>query len=427
MTTPQDRSAPGVRLTLLRDERATSGEPLDLAGRLIGFTYEDAERKADQVSLQLDNFDLSLFDREDLAGGATLEVSWGYPGNMAPPRRVVIRSLKGFGTLTLEGRATTVLMDREARTRAWENKSRADIARAIAEEHGFEGGFVDVEDTGEVFDVINQTAETDARFLRRLASREEFEFFVDDGGLHFHTRRQSAAPTHVFTWYADPGRGDVLSVNVEGELARRAGRVTVRGRDPLTRTTVEHTATNATASRETLAEVVEVVDPDTGSTSLQTRNATASVQPTAATTSARVEREAGARFRRAERATVKLSLRVVGDPTLRAKSIVEVRGISSLLSGKYYVTDVKHVIAASGYVCELNLTRDGSGRRARQLAQAQGGARNQSAPRSGGAMTEVETVDPDTGATRVEFRSDGRTVGAEDPEARMSVATPGGD
>ena len=189
MTATQDRSAPGVRLTLLRDERAPSGEPLDLAGRLIGFTYEDAERKADQVSLQLDNFDLSLFDREDLAGGATLEVSWGYPGNMAPPRRVVVRSLKGFGTLTLEGRATTVLLDRESRTRAWENKSRADIARAIAEEHGFEGGFVDVEDTGEVFDVINQTAETDARFLRRLASREEFAFYVDDGGLHFHTRR----------------------------------------------------------------------------------------------------------------------------------------------------------------------------------------------------------------------------------------------
>ena len=123
---------------------------------------------------------------------------------------------------------------------------------------------------------------------------------------------------------------------------------------------------------------------------------------------------------------MKLSLRVVGDPTLRAKSIVEVRGISSLLSGKYYVTDVKQVIGSSGYVCELNLTRDGSGRRARQLAQEQGGERNQSAPRSGGGMTEVEVVDPDTGATRVEFRSEGRTVGAEDPEARMSVANPGG-
>lgn len=49
-----DRSGPGVRITLLDNERAPSGEPLDLAGRIIAFTYEDAEKKADQVSLQLD-------------------------------------------------------------------------------------------------------------------------------------------------------------------------------------------------------------------------------------------------------------------------------------------------------------------------------------------------------------------------------------
>lgn len=416
-----DRSAPGVRITLLRDEQAEGGEPLDLGDRIIAFTFEDAERKADQVSIQLDNFDLSLFDREDIAGGAVLEVSWGYPGNMAPPRRVVVRKLKGFTTLTLEGRATSVLMDRESKTRVFENMSRADVARAVAEEHGYEGTLVDVEDTGEVLEVINQTGETDARFLRRLASREEFEFYVDDGGFHFHERRQSAAPTHIFTWYADPGRGDVLSVNVESDLGRRAGRVTVRGRDPLTRSTIEETVNNDSAERETLAEVVEVVDPETGATTLETRNATATVAPTSAPTSERAGREAQARFRRSERGTVKLSMRVVGDPTLHAKSIVEVRGISGLLSGKYYVTDVKHVVSSSGYVCELMLTRDGSGRRARQVAQEQRGERNRSEPSAGGSMTEVEVVDPETGATRVEYRRDGQPIGAEDPEAQMSV------
>ncbi len=426
-----DRSAPGVRITLLPDEQAEGGEPLDLGDRIIAFTFEDAERKADQVSIQLDaaprsRGDLSLFDREDIAGGAILEVSWGYPANMAPPRRVVVRKLKaqmsGSGTtLTLEGRATSVLMDRESKTRVFENMSRADVARAVAEEHGYEGTLVDVEDTGEVLEVINQTGETDARFLRRLASREEFEFYVDDSGFHFHERRQSAAPTHVFTWYADPGRGDVLSVNVESDLGRRAGRVTVRGRDPLTRSTIEETVNNDSAERETLAEVVEVVDPETGATTLETRNATATVAPTSAPTSERAGREAEARFRRSERGTVKLSMRVVGDPTLHAKSIVEVRGISGLLSGKYYVTDVKHVVSSSGYVCELKLTRDGSGRRARQVAQEQRGERNRSEPSAGGSMTEVEVVDPDTGATRVEYRRDGQPIGAEDPEAQMSV------
>jgi len=416
-----DRSAPGVRITLLADERAESGEPLELGGRIIGFTFDDAESKADKLSLQLDNQDLSLFDREDLMGGATLEVSWGYAGNMAVPRRVVVKKLKGFTTLEVEGQALSTLMNREAKTRSWENVTRSAVVRQIAEEHGYEGQFIDVEDTGEVLDVVNQTAETDARFLRRLAAREEFEFYVDDGGFHFHERRQEAAPTHVFTWYSDPGRGDILSINVESDLIKRAGRVTVRGRDPMSRSTIESSSSNDTAGRSTLAEVVEVVDPETGSTSLETRNATASVHPTSAPTAGRAARESAARFRRAERATVKLSMQVVGDPTLHAKSIVEVRGISGLLSGKYYVTGVKHVISSSGYTCELKLTRDGQGRRARQVAREQRGERNTSRPRTDGEMTQVEAVDPETGATRIEYRRDGRRIGYDDPEAGMSV------
>ncbi|MFH0903251.1 MAG: contractile injection system protein, VgrG/Pvc8 family, partial [Pseudomonadota bacterium] len=387
-----DRSAPGVRITVLPSEKATTGEPLDLAGRIIGITYEDCERKADRVTLQLDNFDLSLFEREELSGGALLEVSWGYPGNMAPPRRVVVKKLKGFTTLEVEGHSLAVLMNREVKTRQWENKTRAEVVRAIAREHGYEGRFVDVQDTEETFDVINQTAETDARFLRRLASRDELEFYVDDGGLHFHERRQSAAPTHVFTWFSDPGRGDIISISVESDLCRRAGKVTVKGRDPLTRTTIETSASSETVERATLGETLEVVNRETGRTSLQVRNATASVHPTPAATAKQASRESAARFRAAERSTVKLSMQVVGDPTLRAKTIVEVRGITPFLSGKYYVSEVKHAVSGSGYTCELKLTRDGTGRLASRLAREQGGERNRSRPRGTGEVLEVEAI-----------------------------------
>jgi len=99
-----DRSAPGVRVTALPDEKASAGTPVSLDGRIIGFTFEDSARKADRMSLQLDNFDLSLLEREELMGGAILEVSWGYLGDMAPPRRVVVRKLKGFTALNVEGR-----------------------------------------------------------------------------------------------------------------------------------------------------------------------------------------------------------------------------------------------------------------------------------------------------------------------------------
>ncbi len=42
--TPADRSAPGVRITALPSERAAAGVPLNLDGRILGFTFEDTER-----------------------------------------------------------------------------------------------------------------------------------------------------------------------------------------------------------------------------------------------------------------------------------------------------------------------------------------------------------------------------------------------
>lgn len=422
MTAAIDRSGPGVRITVLENERASGGQPLDLKGRLLSFSYEESERKADLVSLQLDNFDLALFERDELVGGAMLEVSWGYPGNMAPPRRVVVKKMKGFQTLTIEGQATSVLMNRETKTRAWSNKTRSDVAREIAGEHGYQGEFLDVEDSEEVLGTINQAGETDARFLRRLAAREEFEYFVDDAGFHWRSRDQASAPTHVLTWFVDPGRGDILSVSVESDLSRRVGRVEVRGRDAKAKSTLEARASSDRVDRATLGDELEVVDPESGSTSLLQRNATSSLHPTAVATPTAAQREAAARFRRAERAAVKLALQVVGDPTLRAKKVLEVRGISTLLSGKYYVTDAKHMISSVGFVVELKLTRDGTGARRRAGAatrgQPQGGQPNRAAPAATGALTEVQRIDPESGRAFLQYRREGSALGAADLEAR---------
>ena len=396
-----DRRAPGVRISVLPSERSSAGEPLDLQNRILAFSYEDSEQKADRMIVQLDNQDLSLFSRAELMGGALLEVSWGYPGAMAPSRRVVIKKFRGFTTLNLEGLALAVLLRREAKTRQWEHTTRSEVVRSIAAEYGYSGPFLELEDTAEVLD-LQQTAESDAHFLRRLAVKEGFLFYIDDSGLHFHPRRQHQAPQHLFVWYA--GQANVLSVSVESDLLQRAGKVVVKGRNPLTRTTIVASASSATTARTTLGETLEVVDPETGTTSLQQRNATAIVRPSAVSREKSIQQEADTRFRTAERTTIKLSMQVVGDPTLRAKSLVEVRGISPLLSGLYYVTEVKHQISGAGYVCDLALTRDGLGTQPTSNVAPQGGQRNRSVPVAS-QVREVEIVDPETGTTKLEYRN----------------------
>jgi phage protein D len=296
-----------------------------------------------------------------------------------------------------------VLMNKEARTRRWEGVRRSEVARQVAAEYGYADTFADIEDTRILYEVINQAGETDARFLKRLAAKENFAFFVDLSGLHFHRRRQEAAPSQVLTWYADPGRGDVQSISMDSDLGRRAGRVTVRGRDPLKKATIEASANAETATRSTLGDVIEVVDPETRQTRREARNATSSVHATPASSSAKARREADARFIGAERETVKLSVQTVGDPTLAAKTIVELRGLTPRLSGKYYVTEAKHTVNSSGYSTELKLTKDGSGRLAQAVARAQGGEHNATQAKAAGAVSPIERVDPETRKTALEY------------------------
>ena len=251
--------------------------------------------------------------------------------------------------------------------------------------------------------------------MQRLAGKAHYQFYVDDGGFHFHPRRQYQSPAHIFTWYSNQDNAEILSLNVESKLLHRVGRVTVKGRDPLSKSTVAATATSQNTSRETLGETVDVVDPESGQTSVQLRNATDTVHSSPVPTQARAQQEARNRFIGAEREAIRLSMQVIGDPALRARSIIEVRGISTLLSGKYYLKKVKHTISSSGYVCDLELTRDGMGRSTRPK---QGGERNQSVPRKASEPTPVEVIDPETGETHIEYRRDDQSPGSGDPEGR---------
>ena len=101
-----------------------------------------------------------------------------------------------------------------------------------------------------------------------------------------------------------------------------------------------------------------------------------------------------------------LTASALGDPSLLAKTVVEIQGISLRLSGKYYVKEAKHKIDGAGYTVDLKCLRDGHG----QL----GGAPSKGKPNGGtsagadpDALQPIELVDPETGRTRIEYR-DGR-------------------
>ncbi|MDR7420824.1 MAG: contractile injection system protein, VgrG/Pvc8 family, partial [Armatimonadota bacterium] len=309
----------------------------------------------------------------------------------------------GFQQLSVEAHAKSVLMNKVARCRTFENRKRSDVAREIAQENGYGPQLQDIEDTEEVLPLITQARMTDAQFLRRLADREGFEFYVDFDGLHFHQRRLGQRPVRVFHWYAAPEVGEVISINIENDVTAKPGAVRVAGRDPITRRDIDERGSNATTPRESLAPVIEIVDPETGATRLERRNVSEEVRPSAESSAAAARREANGRYRRAQQTTVELTATVLGDPSLLAKTVVEFRGIGQRLSGKYYVKEATHKIDGSGYTVEIKCLSDGTAdiggapSRGRQNRESAANADSD-------ALRPVEVVDPETGETRIEYR-----------------------
>ena len=104
---------------------------------------------------------------------------------------------------------------------------------------------------------------------------------------------------------------------------------------------------------------------------------------------------------------------MIGDPSLLAKTVVEIQGISQRLSGKYYLREAKHKVDGSGFTVDLKCLRDGH--------SELGGPPSKGKPNRGKpddndpeALRPVEVVDPETGQTRIEYRpTHGRSAAGE--------------
>lgn len=366
-----DRSAP---LLLVKLE-TNDGEFRVVTDEVQSFKYTDKERAADVLKLRVDNSDLSQFDDPVWRKGGKLRVRWGYPGAMSPERTVVITSVKGFRELSIEANALSVVMNTVVKCRVFENTTITQVARDIATENGFGTDLQIIDEVPETHDVITQARLTDAQFLRRWASRIGFEFWVDFDGLHFHERRVGEAPVRVLTYHEDPGQGDILEdPTIDNDLTARPGRVRVRGRDPKTREDIDQAADNdSDNNRPVLASVVEIFNFEAGNTTtVEQTLASEDVVPTADATPTAARRRARGRFRRAQQVAVKMSVPIVGDPLILAKTVVEIRGMGQRLSIRYYVKEVEHDLAPTGYTCKLKLISDGHGGHSTRSSRARG-------------------------------------------------------
>jgi len=337
---------------------------IDMTGRITSFEYEDNERAADKLTISIDNWDLSNFDDPVWKKGNILEISWGYPDTMALPRTVQIREVKGFNPLRVEAHGKEVIANRVVKNRVFENTKRSDVVRTIANELGYrDDDALHIQDTEIVYETIAQAGLTDAQFIRRLAHKEGFQWYVDFDGFHFHERDLTQDALRVYTYYnINEKQGDILSIDITNDVTARPGRVKTKGRDPENRADVDGDASNTKDNkRGVLSERIEVIDPETGESLGFKEIGQESTSATSEESNSAASRRAAAKFRGIQQVAVKLNMTVVGDATLVAKSVFQLENVGKRLSQRYYIRKVVHTIDSSGYTSQIESISDGSG------------------------------------------------------------------
>jgi Bacteriophage probable baseplate hub protein len=222
----------------LEIEEATDGLK-SLTLRLIAQAQKGSE--PDEQLIYLDG---SLIDF-----GKAIEVSIG-PGDAA---RIVFNGLvsgieaqfPASGDLPhvvvyAEDKLMSLRMTRRLKT--WEQMSDADIAAAIAAEHGLQS---DVSAPGPTYDVVQQWNQSDLAFLRERARLIQAEVWFEDEQLKFKSRSQRSGTEITLIQGGDKpdtaGCG-LLDVQLRADLAHQRTTVRTSGYDASARDKIDEEA-----------------------------------------------------------------------------------------------------------------------------------------------------------------------------------------
>ena len=120
------------------------------------------------------------------------------------------------------------------RMKTYENMSDADIASAIASEHGLTPA---VDADGPTYDVVQQWNMSDLAFLRERAREIQAEIWIEDETLHFKSRSKRTATELTLV------QGNhLVSVRARADLAHQRTKVKVSGYDAAQREQIDEEA-----------------------------------------------------------------------------------------------------------------------------------------------------------------------------------------
>jgi phage protein D len=247
--------------------------------------------------------------------------------------------------LVIRGFDKSHRMVREVKSRSFLNKKDSQLAQEIASEHGLSP---QVEATSTVYDHIYQHNQSDLTFLVHRAWRIGYECFVDDGKLYF--RKPPASGTAISLEWGT----DLVTFYPSLTVAEQVDEVVVRGWDMKAQKAIV-----GKASKGKLYPSINVKDGATQGKAFGTGKKTIVDLPVVS--QAEADTLAAARLNEISGAFIQARGVALRRPDIKAGQHVELKNLGDRFSGKYLVTNARHIYEAGGLTCEFEVSGTRSG------------------------------------------------------------------
>jgi phage protein D len=187
---------------------------------------------ADQQQLYLDGSVFDFGKKVSIVLGATPRAHTVFTGWISAIEADFKEGEESEVVIFAEDKLMNLRMTRRLKT--YENVSDADIARAIASEHGLTPA---VDADGPTYDLVQQWNMSDLAFLRERAARIQAEIWMEDETLNFKTRNNRTATELTLV------RGNhLISLRARADLAHQRTTVKLSGYDATQRERIEEEA-----------------------------------------------------------------------------------------------------------------------------------------------------------------------------------------
>lgn len=317
----------------------------DITNYVTKLRFEDCVKEDNLLTLDLDKVDNDFIDTISSMKGDKIIFQYGLLGGESTGNRIAeIKSIEiAYArsiTMKIKAHDGGFAIKKQTSNKIYEDKTSSEIVAEIAKEFGFES---EIEETTEA-QTIPQANKTYFEFIKRLAKKEGFDFFITDNIIKFKSRDLTKEAKKLYEY--NNGEGNVLSFVPKYEDKGSSNKITSPGMDS-ENTDILSTFTDAGGMKETgLAKKLIRFDVNGNRLGDKTESGSTVVKPE--TNPNQIQKQTDKELEDSILENMTATLKLVFDLAVEVEDIISMANVAKEHAGNWYVHKKTDIIDAGG-------------------------------------------------------------------------------